>query len=658
MKRTLTKSRFKLAMDCPAKLYYTGKKEYPDTKLDDTFLQALAEGGFQVGELAKLYYPGGHNITSLDYDSALDRTNELLKSENIVIFEAAIKFKNLFIRVDVLEKKGSTIKLIEVKAKSIDMENHENFFSKSGKIKSVWSPYLYDTAFQKYVLTCAFPDYNINAYLLLANKNAVASVDGLNQRFFLQKDNRGRTSVKVTDTGDTGNKLLALINVDEEADVIYDTPLLLEENELSFEEYVRKLSDSYSNDIKIKTPIGLHCAKCEYTATDEEEQKEKISGFKECWKEQARLNDKELKQPLVFELWNFRGKQKLIDDQTYFIKDIDVSIFPEKESSSSGLTDSERKILQIEKIKNNDNTPYLDIAGLCDELKLWKFPLHFIDFETTMTAIPFNKGKSPYEGIAFQFSHHVVNEDGTVEHKGEYLNTVQGVFPNYDFIRELKNQLEIDDGSVFRYATHENTYLAMIHRQLSNELNPVPGKDELLSFIETISHSNDNSVKKWKGQRDMIDLLEVVKRFFYHPGMKGSNSIKVVLPAVMESEFIQNKYSQPIYGGNGIIKSCNFKDQIWIQKDTNGKIISPYKLLPPLFEGINNDQLEEFLSEEELANGGAAMTAYAKMQFTEMTQLEKEKISAGLLRYCELDTLAMVMIYEYFQHEVSINKSN
>ena len=53
MARYLTKSRFKLAAECPRKLFYVGKKGHRDTKQEDTFLQALADGGFQVGELAK-----------------------------------------------------------------------------------------------------------------------------------------------------------------------------------------------------------------------------------------------------------------------------------------------------------------------------------------------------------------------------------------------------------------------------------------------------------------------------------------------------------------------------------------------------------------------------------------------------------------------------
>jgi hypothetical protein len=53
MSRYLTKSRFKLGLECVTKLYYTGKKnEYADQKMDDKFMQALAEGGHQAGALS------------------------------------------------------------------------------------------------------------------------------------------------------------------------------------------------------------------------------------------------------------------------------------------------------------------------------------------------------------------------------------------------------------------------------------------------------------------------------------------------------------------------------------------------------------------------------------------------------------------------------
>jgi len=149
----------------------------------------------------------------------------------------------------------------------------------------------------------------------------------------------------------------------------------------------------------------------------------------------------------------------------------------------------------------------------------------------------------------------------------------------------------------------------------------------------------------------MVDLLDMVKRFYYDPYANGSNSIKAILPAVLNrSKYLQRKYSKPIYGTT-IIPSYNYKEKVWIEiKD--GTVINPYDLLPPLFEGATDEQLEEYITDPMLAEGGAAMMAYAKMQFTEMSDAERRLVAEGLLRYCELDTFAMVLIWEFWKNEV------
>ena len=80
--RYLTKSRFKLAAECPTKLFYTAKEKiYRNTKQEDSFLAMLADGGYQVGELAKCYYPDGVEVTSSVHAEALDQTTQLLKQD-------------------------------------------------------------------------------------------------------------------------------------------------------------------------------------------------------------------------------------------------------------------------------------------------------------------------------------------------------------------------------------------------------------------------------------------------------------------------------------------------------------------------------------------------------------------------------------------------
>ena len=42
--RYLTKSRFKLALECPTKLYYTGKADYANARLEDALIEADKRG--------------------------------------------------------------------------------------------------------------------------------------------------------------------------------------------------------------------------------------------------------------------------------------------------------------------------------------------------------------------------------------------------------------------------------------------------------------------------------------------------------------------------------------------------------------------------------------------------------------------------------------
>ena len=172
----LTKSRFVAALTCPTKLFYLANTDYANQSAEDTFLAALAEGGFKVGELAKLYFPTGINIETLDVIKAVDQTSELLRKESVIIFEAAIRYQNCFVRVDILEKKGNSIRIHEVKAKSFDGIQDSNFLKTDGSPKASWKKYLYDVAFQKWVCSRALSNHIISAHLMLADKSKKITV--------------------------------------------------------------------------------------------------------------------------------------------------------------------------------------------------------------------------------------------------------------------------------------------------------------------------------------------------------------------------------------------------------------------------------------------------------------------------------------------------
>lgn len=647
--RYLTKSRFKLALDCPTKLFYTRKSEYENQSETDSFLEGLAQGGFQVEELARMEHPEGIAITGDDFNYQLvaNRTQELLKQENVTLFEPAFLIDGLFIRVDILVKKGNRIQLLEVKAKSISSSNHQSFISNNGSLGG-WNSYLYDVAFQKYVMQLCYPDWHISASLKLVDKDARTSIDGLHSCFKIVSNSDLRTGIEKKEglkREDLGDSILCAINVDEEVDLIL-TQNPADETR-SFPELVHYFRDHYERDVKIFNEIGPHCKGCEFK--NEQPNEENKSGFHECWASQLKLPIAKINQPKAYEVW-YNPARKALKEGKYFMHELtetDLNIRP----VAGKLSRSERQWLQIEKTKNNDPTPHFDLDNLREELASWRFPLNFIDFETTAVAIPFMAGMHPYEQLAFQFSHHIVFEDGRVEHYKEYLNTEIGVFPNFDFIRALKDSLAVNEGSIFRYHNHENTIVNVIYEQLLN--SEEPDKEELLAFIETISHNTGRNTRTWRGERDMIDLQKTVVNYYYDPSTNGSNSIKAILPAVLNSsEYLQKKYQQPLVDLN--MTSKNFEDSHVFLKMKNGISINPYKALPPIFEGWDNEKLEEVADNlSEIKDGGAALFAYGKLQFPEVSQEEREAIRNGLLRYCELDTLAMVMIYEYFREVVA-----
>ena len=623
----LTKTRFRQGLECPIKL--TGN--YKESNEKDDFLSALADGGFQTEELSRLHYKNGILIEEYDSDISVSKTNDLLKKHECVIYEAAFLHDGLFVRTDILVKTDKTIKVIEVKAKSFDSTMESIFLTKTRRIKSNWKSYLFDLAFQKYVVKKSFPEYKVESYLMLADKSKRASIDGLNQLFQITANPNNRTGieVKVESIDDVGNPIMESRNLSGLINDIISKDIH-KIHGLSFKSLVENFSELYINqkEINWKDYNGHVC--------------------RECWMEQFNISDGDKLRPNIYELWAFKNQKKLFKSNIFFLDQLKKSDFDK--SSDYQLTIENRQWLQIEKrVQQSLNKKvdfYLDVENLKVEILDWKFPLHFIDFETCTSALPFTKGRHPYEQIAFQYSHHTIHADGKIEHISEYINAEPGRFPNYDFVRRLKYDLNNDCGSIFKYAPHENTILNAIFEQLIDSHEP--DKNELMDFIKSITNKKEKGKLVWKGDRNMIDLWDVVKKYFYHPYMKGSNSIKVVLPTIIKiSEYIKKKYSKPI--GEINLTSLNFPDKhIWI----SGENIDPYSSLPqPDYTQAQNP----IGGIKKLNNGSDALVAYGKIQYLDMSKDEREIIKQSLLKYCELDTLAMVMIYEFFVSELKIH---
>jgi hypothetical protein len=177
---------------------------------------------------------------------------------------------------------------------------------------------------------------------------------------------------------------------------------------------------------------------------------------------------------------------------------------------------------------------------------------------------------------------------------------------------------------------------------------------ELIAFIELITKPSGADGAAKSGDKAMVNLHEFAQETYYSSFSEGSISLKFVLPAILrDAPGVARLYSnENIYGKNLLIPSLNFDDHVWLSTEKNN---NPYKTLPPIFDKSHTD-LNEMLSrlsssgdeerEKTIDGGGLAMSAYNYTQYNSLKEEERNSIAQALFRYCELDTLAMVMLVQ------------
>ena len=694
----LTKSRFKLALECPTKLYYSNRDHgYFDRNEHNDFLQSLADGGNQVGELAKFKYhddPIGAAITveTLDYEEALAETNARLANKGrVVIAEAALKHKTFFVRVDILikDEESKIIEIIEVKSSSVkDIEVNSRFKNSNGKYVPGWLPYLYDVTFQTEIAKLCFPGYTIRPKLLLLDANVVCDVNALHQKFRIvpvRDPVTGHTRVQTKTPNNLAKAQLGNLAILREVaveDIVDDlrvhpmgnfphVPKNKGANLTTFMEWAAYLQD---NNIHFFGGVSKVCKSCQFRASVGEIKK---SGLNECFSKAISegmlnggkdANDRTI--PLSIDIWGGGGgnrsfAQDVIEQRRAFLADITPEdIAPKNVQESVFMTAFERRMAQIDSVSPGGSKILLNEDKL-SEMDHWAWPLHMIDFETSAPAIPFFKGMHAYETLAFQFSHHIMEKtaDGKlkIRHANQWISTKAEFFPSIEFVRALKNALMPNgklEGTVFRYHNHENSVLRKLRVMIDSRRDELGDFQDLLDFIDLITKSSDGEGAQHAGAKKMVDVHRLIQEGFYSGKAGGSISLKYMLPAVLnDAPELAELYRRPGLYGQGLrIPSLNFKGpdgHIWLQS-TKGD--DPYKTLPPVF-GPDYDGYDELLfrllgedgsdaEDGSINQGGLAMTAYNFTQYASLGTEERMRIEDALLRYCELDTLAMVMLVQ------------
>ena len=572
--------------------------KYPNTLEDDQFMQLLAEGGYMVGKLAQLLYPG---INVDNMATAVVKTKQLLASpKDVSLHEATIESKGKLIRIDILNKKGKVLELIEVKAKAWDSNKDD---ISSYKTRREYEEYLEDVAFQYIVLKEAYPGYTIRPYLLMPDKQKRTQVEGLNGQFrFLPAVKGSFRGFDVQFTGDL-NKIRK-----DDLLTLVDVLPAVESIELTIRMAIEECMDTlFPTLIKKQEPLSIQCSKCEYRLKEAA----KMNGFAECWGTRAFVQPHILS---LIQLGNINrvmnnGINEAIKEGKAGIAELDATAFKGKYNN--------RPYHQA------TSTRELIDGPLAAELD-FTYPLYFIDFECSRMALPYHRGMRPYENVAFQWSCHKIEAPGRPPVHSDWINTTD-VFPNFKFAEALRHQLK-NGGTVLIWSSYENTILKEIYEQME-----VYGYRNvaLKGWLERFVRFNKDDVGGY------VDLAAIACKYYHHPLCEGRYSIKSILPAVLHEA--RSPVIEKWLAALSLLK-----------KNADGSLANPYDLLPCIETGVQTT----------VRDGTGAMRAYQDMLYgihKDDPERRDQRVQA-LRQYCRLDTLAMVIIWEYWRSVAKTGK--
>ncbi|RPI65148.1 MAG: DUF2779 domain-containing protein [Ignavibacteriales bacterium] len=209
--------------------------------------------------------------------------------------------------------------------------------------------------------------------------------------------------------------------------------------------------------------------------------------------------------------------------------------------------------------------PLIDKAAIKSFINDLKYPLYFMDFETFQPAVPLFDNSKPYQQIPFQHSVFLKKNINSDAEHFEFL-AEPGIDPRKKFIENLLKVTK-GKGDILVYnKTFEITRLNEIARDFPQFADEI---EKLVSRIKDL-------------------MIPFQKKYYYAPEMKGSYSIKAVLPALVSE--------------------------------------------------LSYDELE-------INEGGLASVAYESLH-TETDLMFIAEIKQQLLEYCKLDSLGMVKILE------------
>ena len=587
-----------LGYDCPFKLKYR-KAGYPDSLRENEMLEFFAEAGFMVEAIA----------------------HAVMRANPLVEFEKTLSHERYYARLDGFEEFADRIVLTEIKAKSVESADPEQFFKKkSREVNGDWLQYMLDITFQVMVAEACYPGKRVAPRICVVNKNSPCGIDAIFRNIDLIEDSadRDRSLPRAVYTGDVealrADHFLEFIDVRECVDV------LMPEVRAKAKELLMFLHGERPD---ITPQLGVSpCKTCEYRDVDPQH-----DGFAECWGPtpprganvidlyRAGNGSNELKDEIARRVAS--GKLTLVDLPVHMLDGGGSYGAPRRNQMQAAVT--AREVVG---------------EGLAASLGALRYPLHFIDFEASRIPVPYVAGMKPYEVVAFQFSCHTIAsaDPATLVHR-EWLN-LRDVYPNEEFLRELRAAIG-DEGTVLIWSGYELTTLRHVRRQLREREMLKP---DLAAWLEGLIGPvpGDGEEDKSVGKR-VVDMLKISQAHYAHPLMRGAHGIKKVLDAIWSNA--PHLWADPWFAS-------------YFVKDASGNVLDPYRTLAAAPIGIDLADASDGDDPDAVTDGVGAMRAYQDMLYGlhKNDAAMRDKMRDSLFRYCGLDTAAMVIVWKHWRH--------
>jgi len=239
-----------------------------------------------------------------------------------------------------------------------------------------------------------------------------------------------------------------------------------------------------------------------------------------------------------------------------------IITFDQLDLNNAPLNGNQKTQVRIEL----NGTTHLDRDNISKFLNDLEYPLYFLDFETMGPAVPIYNNSRPYQQLVFQYSLHIQKENGGILHKEYLAEADQNIDPREGFVKKLIQDCG-NYGDVLVY-----------------NIGFERGKlNDLIAYYPQYAEDINLIINRLK---DL--MIPFQQKWYYTPEMKGSYSIKSVLPA--------------------LVPELSYQDL-------------------------------------EIKEGGTASTVFTQMVLGNFTG-NIVNTRQALLAYCKLDTYAMVKILE------------